>query len=82
MRLQYGHWVSLHESGVLTYSDMRGETGVVDLAANGNVLVVIKTGYGERPIVKLGELRATVAKLEAEGNYVREVFVANTGGAK
>lgn len=64
MRLSYGMWIT---------EDMLNS---IDMREHGHVPCVIKAGFGPRFIVALSDVAQAVKNLESEGNYVREVFVA------
>ena len=70
-KLQYGHWITRNDAGQVFVNGMP-----IDMTEHGHVPVVIKAGFGPRFIVALSDVAQIEANFKAEGNYIREVYVA------
>lgn len=78
--LQYGQWIQIADDGSLqaVAYDPKLWQGPIDMTCNGFVSVVIKTG-ADRFACLLSELKDAIKSIEADGDYVREVFVQRQG---
>jgi hypothetical protein len=76
--LKFGHWIQVGETGGMHAVDTEGNTIPVVMERDAFVPVVIKSGAA-RVAVRLIHLQSRIRKIEAAGDYVREVFVMRTG---
>lgn len=77
--LRFGHWIVAQKDGgwlATSYSPELGEFRI-RMEEHGDTFVILKNGSGPRLICRLIDLAKYVAQVEATGNYVREVFVAD-----